>query len=108
MEMRLLAPGEWGSAFRPQKVLECRRLSLLPQRADWVHKTSLRELVPVGEGRSQGACGLRIPELQTSARTSPDLPILQTHAEEDTSLIRLPSPWPVIFLLSFLSTLATF
>lgn len=68
MEMRLLAPGEWGSAFRPQKVLECRRLSLLPQRADWVHKTSLRELVPVGEGRSQGACGLRIPELQTSAR----------------------------------------
>ena len=41
MEISLRLPGERFPVFSSQKVLECRRVSLLPQKADCVQKTGL-------------------------------------------------------------------
>ena len=105
------APCSWGVGFSfqaPEGVGMQKALSPVPESRLGSQNKSQR--TSPSRGREVARClwpqNSRAPDF--SPGPSPDLPILQTHAEEDTSLIRLPSPRPVIFLLSFLSTLATF
>lgn len=41
--------------MRPQKVLGCRQVSLLPQKAVCVHKTAFESLVKIGKERTAGS-----------------------------------------------------